>query len=77
MNNRPVIATSVGGVVDLSTVVKDGSYKICERGISVPAGDVDAFAAGLVELVSDAKLKSSWRLEDSSLCAQSIPRNDY
>jgi len=58
-NNRPVIATRVGGVVDLlGPVVEDGSYKICERGISVPAGDVVAFASGLVELVSDAKLQN-------------------
>jgi len=58
-NNRPVIATRVGGVVDLlGPVVEDGSYKICERGISVPAGDVVAFASGLVALVSDAKLQN-------------------
>ena len=57
-NARPVIATSVGGVVDLlGDVVEDGPYKICERGISVPAGDADAFAAGLRRLISDGALR--------------------
>ena len=47
-NARPVIATNVGGVVDLlGPVVEDGLFKVCERGISVPAGDSAAFAAGL------------------------------
>jgi len=53
-NARPVIATLVGGVVDLlGYVVADGQFKICERGIGVPAGDVDAFAAGLARLIED------------------------
>lgn len=47
-NARPVIATSVGGVVDLL-----GN----ERGISVRPNDVDAFAAGLETLIKDKKLR--------------------
>ena len=39
-NARPVVATSVGGVVDLlGDVVEDGPYQVCRRGIAVPAGD--------------------------------------
>jgi glycosyltransferase involved in cell wall biosynthesis len=58
-NARPVISTSVGGVVDLlGDVVEDGRYKICERGISVPPGDADAFAAGLRRLITDRALQS-------------------
>jgi glycosyltransferase involved in cell wall biosynthesis len=55
---RPVIATSVGGVVDLlGDVVADGRFKICERGIGVPAGDEEAFAAGLERLIEDKVLR--------------------
>ena len=57
-NARPVIATLVGGVVDLvGNVVEDGRYKICERGIGVQADDEDAFAAGLGRLIEDRFLR--------------------
>ena len=57
-NARPVIATLVGGVVDLlGYVVADGQFKICERGIGVPAGDEAAFAAGLARLFEDKELR--------------------
>ncbi|MFN2405184.1 MAG: glycosyltransferase [Pyrinomonadaceae bacterium] len=58
-NARPVIATSVGGVVDLlGSVEEKGVYDICERGISVRPSDVDAFAAGLGRLIQDKELQS-------------------
>jgi glycosyltransferase involved in cell wall biosynthesis len=47
-NARPVVATSVGGVVDLLT---DG------RGICVPSGDEEAFAAALERLAADPQLR--------------------
>ncbi|HKS10617.1 MAG TPA: glycosyltransferase [Pyrinomonadaceae bacterium] len=57
-NARPVIATSVGGVVDLlGDVVEEGVYSVCERGISVRPYDVDAFAAGLGRLIEDKSLR--------------------
>jgi glycosyltransferase involved in cell wall biosynthesis len=57
-NARPVIATNVGGVVDLvGNVVEGGQYQICERGIGVQAGDEDAFAAGLGRLIEDKVLR--------------------
>jgi glycosyltransferase involved in cell wall biosynthesis len=57
-NARPVIATSVGGVVDLvGRVEEEGDYNVCERGISVPPYDVDAFAAGLRRLIEDRSLR--------------------
>jgi glycosyltransferase involved in cell wall biosynthesis len=57
-NARPVIATSVGGVVDLlGSVEEKGVYDVCERGISVPPYDVDAFAAGLGRLIEDKILR--------------------
>ena len=47
-NARPVVATSVGGVVDL---LADG------RGICVPSGDEEAFASALKELAADRQLQ--------------------
>jgi glycosyltransferase involved in cell wall biosynthesis len=57
-NARAVIATSVGGVVDLlGKVQEEGAYNVCERGISVRPYDVDAFAAGLEALIKDGILR--------------------
>ena len=57
-NARPVIATSVGGVVDLlGGIEEEGAYSVCERGISVCPYDVDAFAAGLGRLIEDKTLR--------------------
>lgn len=61
-NERPVIATAVGGVVDLlGEVVREDQtqrYRVCQRGVSVPTNDADAFAAGLDLLIEDDKLRS-------------------
>jgi glycosyltransferase involved in cell wall biosynthesis len=57
-NARPVVATSVGGVVDLlGDVVEDGPYQVCKRGISVPANDVEAFVAALSRIIHDRSLQ--------------------
>jgi len=58
-NARPVIATTVGGVVDLlgEKVVADERFTICERGIGVLPNDVDGFAAGLRRLIQDKNLR--------------------
>jgi glycosyltransferase involved in cell wall biosynthesis len=58
-NARPVIATNVGGVVDLlgKKVVADERFAICERGISVLPNDVDGFALGLKKLIEDKGLQ--------------------
>jgi glycosyltransferase involved in cell wall biosynthesis len=47
-NARPIVATSVGGVVDL---LAD------DRGISVASGDEEAFAAALKKLAADPQLQ--------------------
>ncbi len=60
LNARPVIATAVGGVVDLLGEpgrTADG-YTICERGISVTPGDAAGFAAGLAHLIEDDDLRT-------------------
>ena len=57
-NARPVVATSVGGVVDLlGDVVEDGPYQVCSRGLAVPPGDEDAFAEALSRIIRDRSLR--------------------
>jgi glycosyltransferase involved in cell wall biosynthesis len=57
-NARPVVATSVGGVVDLlGDVVEDGPYQVCRRGIAVPADDEEAFVTALSRIIRDRSLR--------------------
>lgn len=60
-NARAVISTAVGGVIDLlgDPISRDSDepFVICERGVSVPANDASAFAAGLARLVADQNLR--------------------
>lgn len=65
LNARPVIATGVGGVVDLlgkavTTGPETGAgYTICERGIRVAPDDAAGFAEGLARLIDDEELRAS------------------
>lgn len=57
-NARPVVATSVGGVVDLlGEVVEDGPYEVCRRGLAVPPGDEEAFVLALSRIIRDRSLR--------------------
>jgi glycosyltransferase involved in cell wall biosynthesis len=60
-NARPVIATAVGGVVDLlgDAMSHDRSlpYVVCSRGICVPPDNAAAFASGLARMVDDRRLR--------------------
>jgi glycosyltransferase involved in cell wall biosynthesis len=57
-NARPVVATCVGGVVDLlGDVVEDGPYKVCKHGISVPPDDEEALVAALSRIIRDRSLR--------------------
>jgi glycosyltransferase involved in cell wall biosynthesis len=64
-NARPVIATAVGGVVDLlgSPVLPPekrddrAGYQLCERGVSVASGDADGLARGFAHLIEDPRLR--------------------
>jgi glycosyltransferase involved in cell wall biosynthesis len=60
-NARPVIATNVGGVVDLLGPVRQsaesGEWTLCERGVLVQPGNSAAFSNGLARLVEDAVLR--------------------
>lgn len=69
-NARPVIATTVGGVVDLlGAPIQDArqesrkdvitaGYQLCERGVSVASGDAEGFARGLARLIEDPNLRT-------------------
>jgi glycosyltransferase involved in cell wall biosynthesis len=60
-NARPVVATNVGGVVDLlGEVIEDGPYQVCSRGLSVPAGDEEAFVAALSRIIHDRSLQQEF-----------------
>ncbi|HSQ24240.1 MAG TPA: glycosyltransferase [Pyrinomonadaceae bacterium] len=58
-NERPVIATAVGGVVDLlgQKLSSADGYHICERGVSVEGKDAETFARGLARLIEDDALR--------------------
>ena len=58
-NERPVIATAVGGVVDLlgpKLEAADG-YHVCERGVLIEGQNVEGFAAGLERLIEDGAIR--------------------
>ena len=63
-NARPVVATSVGGVIDLlgAPAPQSGEapgYQICERGVLVASGDAEGFACGLARLIGDCDLRDN------------------
>jgi glycosyltransferase involved in cell wall biosynthesis len=61
VNDRPVIATAVGGVVDLlgnpQPPDQTTSYVVCQRGISASVNSAKSFAMGLDRLVGDEALR--------------------
>jgi glycosyltransferase involved in cell wall biosynthesis len=61
-NARPVIATAVGGVVDLlgDTIEEHQNerYTVCRRGLSIQSNDAAAVAAGLLHLIENPELRT-------------------
>jgi glycosyltransferase involved in cell wall biosynthesis len=64
-NSRAVVATAVGGVVDLLGGVEESElrrphrWQVCERGVQVRAGDAEAFADALAHLVEHPELREA------------------
>lgn len=63
-NARPVIATDVGGVIDLLGETVPGSdaasgYLVCERGLLTKSEDADGMALGLMRLIDDESLRAN------------------
>jgi glycosyltransferase involved in cell wall biosynthesis len=57
-NARPVISTSVGGVVDLlGEEISKNSFVLCERGVRAPSDDAESFAQGLLYLIENENLR--------------------
>ncbi len=56
---RPVIATTVGGVVDLLGNVREvhDGFAVHERGVGVEPGNAASFVKGLIYLVKNERLR--------------------
>ena len=60
---RAVVATAVGGVVDLlggveaSELRRPGAWRVCARGLQVEPGDAEAFSHALEHLVDHGELR--------------------
>ena len=64
LNARPVIATAVGGVVDLlgdavGSADENAAFTVCARGIRIRPDDPAGFAAGLARLIDDEELRNT------------------
>jgi glycosyltransferase involved in cell wall biosynthesis len=59
----PVIATGVGGVVDLLGEVTEASegFLICERGIRIDSRSAADLSTGLIYLAKNEKLRASFK----------------
>src|SRR5438045_789375 len=64
-NSRAVVATAVGGVVDLLGGVEESElrrphpWRICERGVQVRPNDAEAFADALEHLAANSELREA------------------
>ncbi len=58
-NEKPVISTAVGGVIDLlgETEYKSENFTLCRRGLRVASGNTEGFFDGLIYLAKDKTLR--------------------
>lgn len=58
-NEKPVISTSVGGVIDLlgKVELEKQNFQICERGLCAASNDANGFYNGLIYLANDENLR--------------------
>ena len=73
-NEKPIISTSVGGVIDLLGRIKqeETGFQVCERGLRVVSGDAKGFCNGLLYLIKDRNLQNEM-VENGKL----FVRNQY
>ncbi len=75
-NARAIVATNVGGVVDLlglaPTGVAGAGWTLCERGVLVQPGDATAFSDGLARLVENADLR-----REIGACGRTFVETNY
>lgn len=59
-NSKPVISTSVGGVIDLLGEIESENehFKLCQRGIRVESRNAESFFAALIKLAQDKELQT-------------------
>ena len=57
-NEKPIISTSVGGVIDLlgEAVSENDGFSVCERGIRTASDDAEGFCNGLIYLAKRCKI---------------------
>ncbi len=60
-NEKAIISTSVGGVVDLlgEAQTEENGFQICERGLRTASNDAESFYRGLLCLVNNEKLRET------------------
>jgi glycosyltransferase involved in cell wall biosynthesis len=75
-NARPIIATPVGGVLDLLGESIEGvlPYQECKRGISIESDNEDSFAAGLLRLVEDSDFRNELGLRGKEFVERTYPK---
>jgi glycosyltransferase involved in cell wall biosynthesis len=77
-NARPVIATAVGGVVDLLgqpvSAQPGKGFTIHERGLAVASGDAEGFAGGLQYLIANEPLRRDLGARGQSFVAQNYAK---
>ncbi len=58
-NEKPIISTSVGGVIDLlgKVELEKQNFQICERGLRVASNDAEGFYDALLYLIKDESLQ--------------------
>lgn len=61
-NEKAVISTAVGGVVDLLGIIEEQTqgFQICERGISAASNDANGFCEGLQYLANNDKMRETF-----------------
>ncbi|MCY7344883.1 MAG: glycosyltransferase [Pyrinomonadaceae bacterium] len=67
-NEKAVISTVVGGVVDLlgKVIEQKKGFQICERGVAVTSEDAESFYRGLSYLATDEKLRQEFATSGKS-----------